>query len=232
MIPGRLLVSRSARERLRALEEFSELGSGYRIAQLDLKIRGAGNILGEVQSGHIHRIGYELYLDLLQRSIRELKGEKVTEEIEPEIQIPAAAYLPDDYVLDPQDRVMLYRRLSRIRTETELFDIKGELLDRFGPIPEPAAALLGIIALKNLLRAAKVKLVKREGRALRFAFAAEAPVVPEKVISLVNENPRKFRLVPQDEILVVISSSDIPGMVLEISDILKRIMDGDTLNSM
>ncbi len=230
MVPGRLLVSRRARERLRALEEFSELGSGYRIARLDLKIRGAGNILGEVQTGHIQRIGYELYLELLQRSIRELKGEKVEEEIEPEIQIPVPAYLPEDYVPDPQDRVILYRRLSRTRNEEELIDIKGELLDRFGPVPLPAEDLLGIIALKNVLRKAKVNSLKREGHTLRFAFAPQAPVIPEKVVELMNENPRKFRVAPNDEILIMTSSNDIPALVIEISDILKRITGRDTIS--
>jgi len=230
--PGKLTVSRRARKRLRALEEFTALGSGYRIARLDLKIRGAGNILGEVQAGHINRIGYDLYLDLLGRAIRELKGEKIEEEIEPEIQIPMPAYLPEEYVPDPQDRVILYRRLSRTRNEQELLDIKGELLDRFGTLPESAETLLGVISLKNILRKAKVKSIKREGRALRLTFDPQAPVISEKAIKLVNEDPRKFRLAPENEILVIPALNDMPAIVSEISDVLKRITERDTINEL
>lgn len=229
MIPGKLLLSRIARERLRAIEEFTQLGSGYRIARLDLKIRGAGNILGESQTGHIHRIGYEMYLDLLQREIRILKGEKVTEEIEPEIQIPSDAYLPDDYVADPQDRVMLYRRLSRTRTEAQLIDLKGELLDRFGPIPAQAVSLMGLIALKNILRDSLVKFLRREGKAIRFGFAHGARVSPEKLVALVNENPKRFRLGPGDEIVMIPAAADISSLAFEIGDILKRITERDNI---
>jgi len=222
-------LSRRARERLRALEEFSALGSGYRIARLDLKIRGAGNILGEAQTGQMQRVGYEMYLELLQRAISELKGEKVRDDIEPEIQLPAEAYLPEDYVPDPRDRVMLYRRLSRTREEEQLVDLKGELLDRFGPIPKPAETLLSIMELKNLLRAAGVTSLKREGRALRMAFAPQAPVVPEKIVAMANDEPLKYKLQPGDEILFVPSVRDVPSMVTEVADVLKEISARDTI---
>lgn len=231
-VPGKLLVSRKARERLKALEEFSELGSGYRVAQLDLKIRGAGNILGEVQTGHIHRVGYEMYLELLQKAVRELQGEEVVEGIEPEIQLPVSAYLPEEYVPDPQDRVMLYRRISRTRTEEELLELKGELLDRFGPVPPPAENLLGVISLKNMLRAAGVSELKKEGRAIKLTFSHQAQVVPEKVVELINSGPAKYKMASDNQIMFMPEENRIGVMIYEISEILKRVTGDGTIDNL
>jgi len=232
LVPGKLLVGQKARERLRALEEFSELGSGYRVAQLDLKIRGAGNILGEVQTGHIHRVGYEMYLELLQKAVRQLQGEEVVEETEPEIQLPVSAYLPEEYVPDPQDRVMLYRRISRTRTEEELLDLKGELLDRFGPTPPPAENLLGVISIKNMLRSFGVTELKKEGRAIKLTFSHRAEVAPERVLELINSRPDKYKLASENQIMFLPERDDIHGTIYEISQTLKRIAAGDRLNGL
>jgi len=231
LIPGRHLITRQARERLRALEEFTELGSGYRLARLDLKIRGAGNILGEVQSGHMHRVGYDMYLGMLERAVKELRGESVKDEIDPEIQINVAAFLPEDYITDADSRILFYRRLAKTRNNDEILDLKGELLDRFGPLPQQAETLLQVISLKNLMRPSRLATLRKEGRAYRMSFAPDAPVDPVKVVSLLNRNPQRYRVAPNDQLLFIPEKEGLPPLMQEISCILKEIGQDDNIGS-
>lgn len=230
LVPSKLAVSRQARERLKALEEFTELGSGYRLARLDLKIRGAGNILGEVQSGHIHRIGYEMYLDMLARAIKEIRGEPVHEEIEPEVVLNIAAYLPEDYVTDPESRILFYRKLAKARTSDELMQVKGELLDRFGTLPEPAESLFQVIAIKNILRQWRVFSLRRDGRAYKLDFATDAPIDSSKVVKLLNTYPRKYRMASDNQLLFIPENDTISTLTNELESLLKEITESDTLD--
>ncbi|MCS6977729.1 MAG: transcription-repair coupling factor [Gemmatales bacterium] len=132
----------AAVKRLKAIEEFTELGAGFRIAMRDLEIRGAGNILGTQQSGHIAAVGYELYCQLLENAVRRVRNEPVRERLEVEIDLPWRAYLPRDYVPGQKLKIELYRRLSRIRRLERLEDFRQELTDRFGPPPTPVEWLL------------------------------------------------------------------------------------------
>ncbi|MFN9198735.1 MAG: transcription-repair coupling factor [Planctomycetaceae bacterium] len=131
----------SAARRLKAIEEFSELGAGFKIAMRDLEIRGAGNILGTEQSGHIAAVGYELYCQLLESAVRALKKEPVRELAQVAIDLPIEAFLPSTYVPEGRPKIEVYRRFSRIQTAEELRDLELELVDRFGPLPKPAEML-------------------------------------------------------------------------------------------
>ncbi|MFN9375357.1 MAG: TRCF domain-containing protein, partial [Planctomycetaceae bacterium] len=131
----------SAARRLKAIEEFSELGAGFKIAMRDLEIRGAGNILGTEQSGHIAAVGYELYCQLLESAVRALKKEPVRELAQVAIDLPIEAFLPSNYVPEGRPKIEVYRRFSRIQTAEELHDLELELVDRFGPLPKPAEML-------------------------------------------------------------------------------------------
>ncbi len=134
--PDEAALTSEAQKRLKALMEFTELGSGFKIAMHDLQIRGAGNLLGQAQSGHLAEVGYELYLQLLESAIREYKGEPPEEVApDPEIHLPLAAYLPEDYVPDVQQRLALYRRLSGPLTPEMMRELEEEFQDRFGPLP-------------------------------------------------------------------------------------------------
>ena len=138
--------------------EFTELGSGFKIALHDLQIRGAGNLLGQAQSGHLAEVGYELYLQLLEQAIREFKGE-APEDLapDPEIRLPLAAYLPEDYVPDVQQRLALYRRLSGRLTPEMVDELEEEFLDRFGPLPPEGRNLLEVVRAKHRLRQLGIK---------------------------------------------------------------------------
>ena len=142
------VLSEEAYERLKTIGEATELGSGFRIAMRDLEIRGAGNLLGTGQSGHIAAVGYDLYCQMVTEAVGELKGERPLEPVEIAIEVPGNAHLPDDYVLKETNRLEAYRRLASIESLEALDDVRAEWLDRFGPIPEPAEALLQVGRLR------------------------------------------------------------------------------------
>ena len=146
--PRDKVLSHEAYERLRTIGESTELGSGFKIAMRDLEIRGAGNLLGESQSGHIAAVGYDLYCQLVTEAVSEMKGEKPIEVPEVKVDITVDAHLPESYVPSEDLRLEAYRRLATIRTEAELADIESEWRDRFGPLPTPAEALVNVAALR------------------------------------------------------------------------------------
>ncbi len=146
--PADMVLSETAYERLRTIGDHTELGSGFKIALRDLQIRGAGNLLGRDQSGHIAAIGYDLYVQMVSEAVAELKGEARPEVIELSLDLPDAAHLPAEYVAAEDVRLEAYRRLSAVRTLAEVEDVRAEWLDRFGPPPEAAAALLDVALLR------------------------------------------------------------------------------------
>ncbi len=142
--PVDMVLSEEAYERLKTIGEATELGSGFRIAMRDLEIRGAGNLLGSSQTGHIAAVGYDLYCQMVTQAVSELKGETVEEPDDIMIEVPADAHIPDDYMLKETNRLEAYRRLASISTQQELDDVRAEWVDRFGPVPPPAEALLTV----------------------------------------------------------------------------------------
>jgi transcription-repair coupling factor (superfamily II helicase) len=159
--PNKPLTSTAAK-RLAAIEEFSDMGAGFAIAMRDLEIRGAGNILGTEQSGHIATVGYELYCELLEKTVRQLQNLPPKEHIEVNLDLPGEAYLPRRYVPDMRQKIDLYRRLSRIASMTELAELAGEMVDRFGPKPEAVDRLLRRIELRVLAHGWNVESIHRE----------------------------------------------------------------------
>ena len=142
LVPRDKPITHKSVRRLKAIEEYSELGAGFKIAMRDLEIRGAGNILGTQQSGHIAAVGYDLYCKLLAQSIHELKNEEVPQPVTAEIQINLDAFIPDDYAPDPSLKMIVYRRLASAMEMGDIEDLKSELADRFGPPPEPVRRLI------------------------------------------------------------------------------------------
>src|SRR4029077_11356623 len=138
----------TAARRLKAIEEFTELGAGFKIALRDLEIRGAGNILGTQQSGHIAAVGYELYCQLLENAVRRMKNQPLRTHLEVTIDLPWSAFLPRDYVQGQRLRIEVYRRLARIRRPERLEDFRQELRDRFGALPEAVEWLLRLAGIR------------------------------------------------------------------------------------
>jgi transcription-repair coupling factor (superfamily II helicase) len=159
--PNKPLTSTAAK-RLAAIEEFSDMGAGFAIAMRDLEIRGAGNILGTEQSGHIATIGYELYCELLEKTVRQLQNLPPKEHVEVNLDLPGEAYLPRRYVADMRHKIDLYRRLSRVGTLTELNELAAEMVDRFGPRPDPVERLLERMEIRVLAHAWGVESIHLE----------------------------------------------------------------------
>jgi transcription-repair coupling factor (superfamily II helicase) len=159
--PNKYLSSNSAR-RLRAIEEFSDMGAGFAIAMRDLEIRGAGNILGTQQSGHIAAIGYELYCELLEQAVRQLKKMAPREIVDVSIDLPVQSFLPRSYVPDMRMKIDLYRRLTRVTVKDELNDLRVEMLDRFGPPPPSAANLIRLAELRVAAAHWQIESIGRE----------------------------------------------------------------------
>lgn len=155
-IPDESALGKNARKRLKVLMEHSDLGSGFQIAMNDLKIRG-GTILGESQSGQIAAVGYDMFLKLMENTMAELKGEPVCDDLEPEINLPMSAFLAESYIGDIDQRLVAYRRLSKMTALKEISDFKAELIDRYGVMPKEATNLLLKIMLKALSVKAGVK---------------------------------------------------------------------------
>ena len=168
-------VTPEAERRLRILEHHTELGAGYQVALRDLQLRGAGNLLGTDQSGFAQAVGLDMYQRLLQRTVRRLRDGSDTEKtVATQVAVEGETYLPDEYILDSEQKMHLYRRISRLEELDETEDLRSELRDRFGPLPEAAARLLGSIRLKLLGRKLGVEWIRVGGRSARIVFAADA----------------------------------------------------------
>ena len=174
--PRNKVLSEDAYERLKTIGEATELGSGFKIAMRDLEIRGAGNLLGEAQSGHIAAVGYDLYCQLVTEAVSEMKGEELAP-IVPELKLDVStnAYLPTDYVSKEESRLDAYRRLAAVTTHADVADIRNEWIDRYGPLPEPALALITVGELRaECHRVGLRELVVADGRAKMLPLSLKA----------------------------------------------------------
>jgi transcription-repair coupling factor (superfamily II helicase) len=198
------VLTRDALVRLKIIEEMTELGSGLKVANHDLEIRGAGNLLGQEQSGHINLIGFELYCSMLEEAVRELKddGTQEEEEIVTEVSLPLSAYIPDSYIGDETSKLLTYKRLSKIKTAAELKDMEEELTDRYGPIPEPLANLLQIIGLKILLSGMKMKRLEYAGNQIILHVTEKTPLDMKKILQAVKEERGRVKLLPDGRIMI------------------------------
>jgi len=188
LVPPGHTLSPVARRRLAAMREFSDLGSGFRVAALDLEIRGAGNLLGGEQSGHIESIGFEMYLKLLEETIRELKGEELEDDARATLNLKVELKIDESYIPDMNQRLGVYRRLAAARTEQALEDAFAEVRDRYGPPPDSVTNLAAYASIRILADKLRVEAIDREGSAIVFRFRPGG-VDPARVISLINRRP-------------------------------------------
>src|SRR6202790_3190619 len=148
LVPPDTELTEIARTRLAALKEFSDLGAGFKIAALDLELRGAGNLLGGEQSGHIEAVGFELYTQMLERAVREMKGEAGVEVTEIQLNLGLNIRIPSDYIKEENQRLRMYKRVAGVETESQLHDVRSELIDRYGETPRAVSNLLEYAAPK------------------------------------------------------------------------------------
>ena len=180
------LLKEVAEKRLAAIREFTDLGSGIKIAMRDLEIRGAGNLLGEAQSGHMEAVGYDMYCKMLNEAVLELKGQGEEENFTTTIDLNIDAYIPESYIKNEYQKLDIYKRIAAIENEEEMDDMTEELIDRFGDIPKKVQQLLHVAALKGLAHAAYVTAVEQKGEDIRFVMYEKAKIDPGKIPGMLN----------------------------------------------
>jgi transcription-repair coupling factor (superfamily II helicase) len=197
-----------ARKRLDAIQDLTELGSGFRLANMDLEIRGAGNLLGAEQSGHLASVGYETYMEMLEETMDELRGQPHAIEVDPEIRLPVAARLPEEYVNTVSQRLVLYKRLASCREDDEIDRLRDEIIDRYGPLPADAGNLLEVIRLKAHARRLGVAAVDLSDGELVLTAAESSRVDPERLMSLLTQAGSGLRVTPGHKIYAPIPSRE------------------------
>jgi transcription-repair coupling factor (superfamily II helicase) len=196
LVPPASTLSPIARKRLSAIKEFSDLGSGFRVAALDLEIRGAGNMLGGEQSGHIDAIGFEMYLKLLEDTIRELKGEDLVDDSRAAVNLKVDLRIDEHYIPDMNQRLSVYRRIAAARNEREIADAMAEVRDRYGPPPPTVLNLASYASIRVLADRVRLESLDREGRAVVLKFRPDTGVDPVRLMNLVHRRPELTMLPP------------------------------------
>ena len=187
LIPPEDNLSPIAKKRLAAIKEFSDLGSGFRVAALDLEIRGAGNLLGGEQSGHIDTVGFEMYMKLLEQSVRELKGEEIEDDVRATVNLGVDLKIDETYVQDMNQRLMLYRKVAAARKEAEIDRVLEEAIDRYGPLPDSVLNLAEYGRIRVMADQLGVESVDREARTVVIKFRPQAKVDPIRLVALVRK---------------------------------------------
>jgi len=186
LVPPETVLSEVARKRLSAMKEFSELGAGFRIAALDLELRGAGNMLGRQQHGHIEAVGFDIYTQMLERAVSKLKGEESAPELRTTLSLGLDVRIPQDYIPSENLRLRTYKRISSISTDEEKADVARELEDRFGPLPTSVGNLLEYAALKSICERLRISTVERQGNRVAVRFHPETPLDPATLVQVVR----------------------------------------------
>ena len=200
MLPAEGRMSEDARRRIEAISDLSELGSGFRLATEDLEIRGAGNLLGAEQSGHIASVGYDLYMEMLELAVAELRVQELESDVEPEIRLPVPALMPEEYIPDVNQRLVLYKQLSSTRDERELQDVIDDVLDRFGPLPPEARNLCEVIRLKIQCKGLGVESVDTAGDELVMRLGERSSVDPKYLLKMLEQPGTPLRITPDQKI--------------------------------
>jgi transcription-repair coupling factor (superfamily II helicase) len=210
LVPARRPVTKDAVKRLEALQKFSELGAGFQIASHDLEIRGAGNLLGKDQSGQIEAVGFDLYSQLLEEAIREKRGEHPREEIDPDVQLPLPAYLPDGYMPDVHQRLWFYKRFAQAGSEEELDEVRAEILDRYGEAPAELDHLCALMAVKVRLRALSIRALEAGPGRLVFTLGESAGLDPFALARWVQKSGGALRLTPDMKLVAHLGEGGKP----------------------
>ena len=224
ILPRGKQIDKAAQERLKVIQENTALGSGIKIAQYDLELRGAGNLLGEDQSGHVNSVGYELYMDLLNEAVANLRGEEIDDiELEPEINLRVPAMIPDKYMPDLRMRLSYYKALADIRTPEELEQIENELKDQFGEIPEPTLNLMGLMLIRAQCKELGVRDLSAGLKNVSLVFTEKTKMKPETIIGLATRENKKYAITPDNRLNIRMNNMAWPNVYEELSQLLRMI---------
>ena len=225
-LPAGRKITPQAERRLKVLESLDTLGAGFQLASHDLDIRGAGNLLGDEQSGHIKEVGFELYQQMLEEAVLSMKAgiaAPVADKWSPQITIGTPVLIPEDYVTDLPVRLALYRRLSEIETDRDIEGFGAELVDRFGPLPEEVEYLLQIVAIKSLCRRANVEKIEVGPKGAVLSFRENIFANPEGLISYIAKHPVGARVRPDQKVVFFDEWDTAEDRLKGATDILRTI---------
>jgi transcription-repair coupling factor (superfamily II helicase) len=228
LAPPRSALTPDALKRLEAIESLEELGSGFTLATHDLEIRGAGELLGEGQSGQIQAIGFTLYNELLGRAVSALREGREPELEDPfthgpEIEIGLVALIPEDYMPDVHMRLVHYKRIANARTDAELDELKVELIDRFGLLPQPLKALFAITALKLVAAALGLAKIQAGAESGSIKFAEHSKVDPRRLLALIEGDPSHYRLDGSHKLKFFWSLGEAEKRIAALDKLLRRL---------
>ena len=214
------LLSEVADKRLKAIKEFTEFGSGFKIAMRDLEIRGAGSLLGEIQHGHLEQVGYDTYCNLLDEVVKEIQGEKVVQEIDVQIDLDATCYIPDTYISDSSQKIEMYQEIALCKNEEDIQNVIDEMIDRFGDMPKEIENLLEIARIKILCK--KMNISKVQGKRNFVVFIFEPGEINIDVNELVKKykNRIKFTQGIKPQITLTLNNASEIKMLQEVKEFL------------
>ena len=222
LLPSEIELTPIARRRLAALKEFSDLGAGFKIAALDLELRGAGNLLGGEQSGHIEAVGFELYTQMLERAVREMKGEAGVEVTEIQLNLGLNIRIPSDYIKEENQRLRMYKRVAGVETESQLHDVRAELIDRYGETPRAVRNLLEYASLKLQAMRVGAIAIERKREFVNIKFSQTAVIDPGKLARFVASQ-RGTQFTPDGMLKFSIKIDSAEGILQTLRDLLEEL---------
>ena len=201
LYPENKVLSEIAMKRLQVISDFTELGSGFKIAMKDMEIRGAGNLLGRDQSGNVYSVGFDLYVKLLNEAVNKLMSEKDYQETYREqnevlMELEYTGFIPDSYISNPQIKMEVYKKIAAVTTEAEFNSVLNELSDRFGPIPDEVSSLLALAEIRILCKKLAISSIKEKQGEVRVEFTQFSNININRILNLIKENPATVRMVP------------------------------------
>jgi transcription-repair coupling factor (superfamily II helicase) len=230
LVPADTELTPIAKRRLAALKEFSDLGAGFKIAALDLELRGAGNLLGGEQSGHIEAVGFELYTQMLDRAVRELKGDAGAEEVQAQLNLGLNIRIPVDYIAEENQRLRMYKRIAGVETEAQLNDVASELQDRYGEPPPAVRNLLDYATLKLLAVRVGVTAIERKRDQVNIKFRPDAAVDPERLARFVSSQ-RGSQFLPDGTLKFPLKAISPPEVLANLQRVIEDLTGAVSLAS-
>jgi len=226
-IPADMRLTPAAEKRLKVLQSLDTLGAGFILASHDLDIRGAGNLLGEEQSGHIREVGFELYQNMLEEAVQALRGGEgavIEDQWSPRINLGTSVLIPEEYVPDLQVRLGLYRRLSSVETHDGIESFAAEMIDRFGPLPEEVRHLLDVVEIKALCRQAGIEQIDAGPKGAVIAFRNKEFANPDGLIAFIREEGHKVKLQPDHRFIYFGNWPTPEERLIGTRDLLKKLV--------
>jgi transcription-repair coupling factor (superfamily II helicase) len=224
LIPAETELTEIARRRLAALKEFSDLGAGFKIAALDLELRGAGNMLGGEQSGHIEAVGFEMYTSMLEAAVKEMKGESNEERPATQLNLGIALRIDESYVAEENQRLRLYKKIAGTTSEIAINEVRAEMEDRYGPLPDATVYLLEASLVRLECERLGIAQVDRRRGELQIKFMENAAVDPQHLMRLVAKNAKRgAQFTPQGVLKYPLKAVKPDEVLLEIHEVLELL---------